>query len=69
MGNERPFTGPYWDTRDVGMYNCIVCTQRLFMFDHKYQDKSGYPSFWNSLTDAIKLREDNLRIKTYHNYE
>jgi hypothetical protein len=36
IGSERPFTGAYWDTREVGMYNCVVCTQRLFLWDHKY---------------------------------
>lgn len=60
-GSERPFTGAYWDTRDVGMYSCIVCTQRLFMFDHKYINKSGYPTFWSSIKDAVKLRDDLLK--------
>jgi peptide-methionine (R)-S-oxide reductase len=24
-GSERPFTGEYWSTKDVGHYNCVVC--------------------------------------------
>ncbi len=52
---ERAFTGTLWDTKDVGIYSCVVCTQRLFMFDHKFQNPSGYPTFWNGIKDAIKF--------------
>ncbi len=52
---ERAFTGTLWDNKDVGIYSCVVCTQRLFMFDHKFQNPSGYPTFWNGLKDAIKF--------------
>jgi hypothetical protein len=24
-GTERAFTGPYWESQDVGHYECIVC--------------------------------------------
>jgi len=54
-GMERAFTGVYWETKDVGMYSCIVCTQRLFMFDHKFQNTSGYPTFWNGIKDSIRF--------------
>lgn len=30
-GTERPFTGRYWDNKDLGHYGCIVCTRRLFL--------------------------------------
>ena len=68
QGEERPFTGEYWDTRDVGMYSCKVCSQKLFTFDHKYINKSGYPTFWNTLTDAVKLRDDHLNQKEQVNH-
>ncbi len=58
---ERAFTGTLWDTKDVGIYSCVVCTQRLFMFDHKFQNPSGYPTFWNGIKDAIKFKDDNLK--------
>jgi peptide methionine sulfoxide reductase MsrB len=44
---ERAFTGEYWWTNDVGRYDCLGCTQRLFMYDHKFINRSGYPTFWN----------------------
>ena len=36
QGSERPFTGEHWWTKDVGQYSCAVCTQNLFMNDHKF---------------------------------
>lgn len=68
MGSERPFTGAYWDTKDAGTYSCVVCSQRLFMFDHKYVNKSGLPTFWSHLKDAVKLTDDALEIATAHQY-
>ena len=44
------------------MYSCVVCTQRLFMYDHKYVNKSGFATFWTSLKDSIKFESDNLEI-------
>lgn len=28
---ERPFTGQYWNTKDDGIYDCIVCGEKLFV--------------------------------------
>ena len=59
---ERAFTGEYWWVQDVGRYDCVVCTQRLFLYEHKYINKSGYPTFWSSLQGAIKFTDDNLEV-------
>lgn len=32
IGCERPFTGQYWDSQGVGIYSCVVCTQRIFRY-------------------------------------
>lgn len=66
-GMERAFTGEYWWTNDVGRYDCISCTQRLFMYDHKFINKSGYPTFWNSLENAVKFNDDNLEVNKVTN--
>lgn len=58
-GTERPFTGVYWDTKDAGMYRCIVCDAELFSSDTKYESGSGWPSFYEAIDpDAVVLNED-----------
>ena len=32
-GTERPFTGEYVDTKQVGVYACRACGQELFRSD------------------------------------
>ena len=59
-GNDRPFTGDMWQSKDVGVYSCLVCTQRLFMFEHKYLNKSGYPTFWNALQNSVAYKVDAI---------
>ena len=67
MGHERPYTGDYWWTKDVGMYSCLTCTQKLFMSDHKYESKSGYPTFWNHIIDSVEFKRDVLTRPEYTN--
>jgi len=64
QGTERPFTGKYWDTKEVGHYCCIVCTSKLFLSDHKFFPPTGTASFWTSITGAVKLHDDVENIKT-----
>ena len=50
-GTERAFTGEYWDTKESGVYRCVVCDEELFSSETKYDSGSGWPSFWEP-TDA-----------------
>lgn len=54
-GTERAFTGAYVDLKDDGTYRCICCARELFSSEHKYDSRSGWPSFW------IPLAGDNVR--------
>jgi peptide-methionine (R)-S-oxide reductase len=67
MGHERPFTGDLWWTKEVGTYSCVSCTQKLFMSDHKYEHKGGYPTFWNHIIDAVDFKSDHLSRPEYNN--
>lgn len=66
-GYERPFTGMNWWTKDVGMYSCKICSQKLFMSDHKFDNKSGYPTFWYHIKDAINYLGGDIIRPTYSN--
>ena len=62
MGTERPFTGQYWWMKDPGVYSCTCCSQRLFMSEHKYENPSGFATFWNHIIDSVSFRDDHLNI-------
>lgn len=58
-GTERAFTGKYWDTKDSGVYHCVVCSEELFSSDTKYDSGCGWPSFYAAADDAkVERRSD-----------
>jgi peptide-methionine (R)-S-oxide reductase len=58
-GTERAFTGIYHDTKEKGMYHCIVCDEVLFSSDTKYDSGSGWPSFYDAVDPSkVTVRED-----------
>lgn len=58
-GTERAFTGEYWDTKTDGIYHCICCEAPLFSSDTKYDSGSGWPSFFQPISDdAVKTKRD-----------
>lgn len=58
-GTEPAFTGKYWDHHEDGTYHCVVCDAQLFASDTKFESGSGWPSFWEPLTDdAVTTVED-----------
>ena len=59
-GTERAFSGEYWDTKDPGMYHCVVCGEPLFTSATKFDSSSGWPSFWEALDpEKVTLHEDH----------
>ena len=51
-GTERAFTGEYYNCKDKGVYNCTCCGEPLFDADAKFDSGTGWPSFWQPLSDA-----------------
>lgn len=50
-GTEPPFTGKYYNSKEKGTYKCVCCGETLFNSDTKYDSGSGWPSFWQPLSD------------------
>ncbi|MDD2801695.1 MAG: peptide-methionine (R)-S-oxide reductase MsrB [Methylococcales bacterium] len=48
---EPPFTGKYVDCKKDGIYHCVCCNNPLFDSISKYDSGSGWPSFWQVLSE------------------
>lgn len=59
-GTEAPGTGKYYDFFEKGTYLCAACGYELFDSKTKYSSGSGWPSFYDIISDSsVVLIEDN----------
>jgi peptide-methionine (R)-S-oxide reductase len=58
-GTERAFSGPHWNEKRTGLYNCVCCGAPLFSSETKYDSGTGWPSFWAPVSaEAVEKHED-----------
>lgn len=58
-GTERAFTGAYTDEKTRGVYRCAACGTPLFTSEEKYDSGSGWPSFYDVVSQGhVTLHDD-----------
>lgn len=61
---ERAFTSPLNDEKRAGLYSCSGCDLPVYSSKAKFDSGTGWPSFYESLPDAIGTRPDNSLFVT-----
>ena len=58
-GTEPAFNNEYWDNKEPGIYVDIVSGEPLFSSKHKYDSKTGWPSFYQTINKKnLKFEQD-----------
>jgi len=57
-GTERPFSSALNNEKRKGVFYCAGCNLALFSSDTKFDSGTGWPSFWDSLENAIATKVD-----------
>ena len=58
-GTEPAFNNEYWNNKEPGIYVDIVSGEALFSSQHKYDSKTGWPSFYQPNSKKnLKFEQD-----------
>jgi len=57
-GTEKPFSSPLYEEQRIGQYLCAGCQLPLFASATKFDSHTGWPSFWQPLTNAVQTSQD-----------
>jgi peptide-methionine (R)-S-oxide reductase len=57
-GTERAGTSPLDKERRPGLYRCAGCGLPLFSSETKFDSRTGWPSFWAPLPEAVGTSTD-----------
>lgn len=59
---ERPGSSPLNQEKREGEFHCAGCDLPVYSSKTKFMSGTGWPSFYESLTNAIRTREDRRLI-------
>ncbi|MEC9369018.1 MAG: peptide-methionine (R)-S-oxide reductase MsrB [Pseudomonadota bacterium] len=59
---ERPGSSPLNNEKRDGNFHCAGCDLAVYSSKHKYDSGTGWPSFYQSLPDAIGTKTDYVLI-------
>ena len=57
-GTERPYTSPLLKEQRAGTFACAGCANKVYPSKTKYDSKTGWPSFWQALPNAVGTSRD-----------
>jgi peptide-methionine (R)-S-oxide reductase len=57
-GTERPFSSPLDKEKRKGTFVCAGCRLPLFSSSTKFDSRTGWPSFWQPLPNAVVTKKD-----------
>jgi peptide-methionine (R)-S-oxide reductase len=63
-GTERAGTSPLDKEYGAGIYHCAGCGQPLFDAQAKFNSRTGWPSFFEPLEDAVETKSDRSLFMT-----
>ena len=66
---EKPYSSPLNNEKRKGFFHCANCGAKLFSSDAKFDSKTGWPSFTESLPGAFKTKIDysfGMKRVEYH---
>lgn len=55
---ERAYTSPLNDEKRAGLYHCAGCDLALYSSETKFDSGTGWPSFYESLPNAVGTKTD-----------
>ncbi len=58
-GTERAHSSPLDKNYLAGTYHCRGCGLAIYSSETKFDSGTGWPSFWQSLPDAVATKPDN----------
>ena len=61
---ERAFTSPLLNEKRAGTFHCAGCDLPAYSSTTKFDSRTGWPSFWQSLPNAVGTRQDSSFFMT-----